>query len=153
MGKDHSEKLASQSTKGSLSEAKLPPPTNVNAQTSGVSVNSLDEHLKLGEAELKSGRYAQAKSHFQSVLLEQPQHVEANHRMGVLSDKIGDFETAEQHYRLALINDPRNAALLSDFGYSYWLQGRYLDSERLLLQARQVDPQYKNAIANLGMVY
>ncbi|MEZ6144485.1 MAG: tetratricopeptide repeat protein [Planctomycetaceae bacterium] len=153
MGKDHSEKLASQSTKGSLSEAKLPPPTNVNAQTSGVSVNSLDEHLKLGEAELKSGRYAQAKSHFQSVLLEQPQHVEANHRMGVLSDKIGDFETAEQHYRLALINDPRNAALLSDFGYSYWLQGRYLDSERLLLQARQVDPQYKNAVANLGMVY
>ncbi len=153
MGHDDADKLAAQSANDSSQDAKLPPPTNVNPRNASLSVSSLDEHLQLGESELNLRRFPQARTHFESVLNEQPQHVKANHRMGVLCDKLGEYDTAERHYRLALINNPQDVSILSDLGYSYWLQGRYSDSERLLLQARQVDPQYKNAIANLGMLY
>lgn len=153
MNRDKADNLAAASSANSLSEAKLPPPTNANPRNISHSVSSVDEHLQSGEAELNLGHFVEARTHFESVLKEQPQHGKANHRMGVLCDKLGDYASAERYYRLAILQDPEDAAILSDLGYSYWLQGRYDESESVLMQARQLDPQYKNAIANLGMVY
>ena len=133
--------------------AGLPAPTNSGTPSSAQSSTTVSEHLRMGESELEQGNYAQAQIHFHHVLQQHPDHVKANHRLGVLADNLGQYPKAEHHYRKALEGDPRNAALLSDLGYSYFLQGRYADSERYLLEARRFDPNYHKAIANLGVLY
>ena len=134
-------------------QAGLPKPTNAGATNATPSLTTVGEHLRLGEAELEQGNFAQAQVHFDHVLQQHPGHVRANHRLGVLADNLGRYPQAEQYYRKALEGDPRNAALLSDLGYSYWMQGRYAESEQYLLEARRFDPNYRKAIANLGLLY
>jgi Flp pilus assembly protein TadD len=134
-------------------QAGLPEPTNTATSNSPLSLSSIDEHLRLGEQELARGNHQQAKLHFEHVLEKHPDHAKAHHRLGVLADKLSRFEQAEQHYLTALAGDSRNAALLSDLGYSYFMQGRHADAERYLLESRKVNPQYDTAIANLGLLY
>ncbi|MGD9855857.1 MAG: tetratricopeptide repeat protein, partial [Planctomycetaceae bacterium] len=156
LGQGHEEKFSqfAETADGADSGTpRLPPPTNRDPRPSVELTNTVDEHVRLGETELRDQRLTQAQSHFEQALIAQPQHAKANHRMGVVCDKLGQYERAEKHYLLALQHDPRNVAVLSDLGYSYWLQKRYAESERHLLEARSIDPNYETAVANLGMLY
>ncbi len=134
--------------------AGLPKPTNVaSAEPSKRELSSAEEHLRLGDQELEKDHYAQARTHFEEALRQDPGMSRAHHRLAVVGDKLKKYDEAERHYLAALKLDPKNAALLSDLGYSCWLQGRASDSERYLKQALQTDPDFKKAAANLGLLY
>ena len=90
---------------------------------------------------------------YEQVLIKQPQHAEAQHRLGVLADKEGRYPEAQQHYRLALQQDPQNASLMSDIGYSYYSQDRLDEAEQYLTSALQIQPQNQFARNNLAHVY
>ncbi len=99
------------------------------------------------------GRADDARRLYQQILDEQPNHPEAHHRLGILADRDGQYATAEKHYLRALRGRPTDADLLSDVGYSYFLQGRPMESERFLREALQVDPGHKHARDNLAVLF
>jgi Tfp pilus assembly protein PilF len=101
----------------------------------------------------RQGDFDKATDSYQRVLAQSGSHAEAHHRLAVLADRRQDFETAEKHYQAALKTKSRDAALLSDLGYSYFLRGDQRQSEEFLNKSLAVDPQYRMALLNLGMVY
>ncbi|HEV3164316.1 MAG TPA: tetratricopeptide repeat protein [Isosphaeraceae bacterium] len=75
----------------------------------------------------------------------------AHRRMGAALDRLGRFAQAEVHYRQALKCSPNDALVWNDAGYSYYLQHRWGDAERSLLQAAKLDPANSRVQTNLGL--
>ncbi|TWT55575.1 bacteriophage N4 receptor, outer membrane subunit [Thalassoglobus neptunius] len=101
-----------------------------------------DEHIKA------------SRKHFEKALDLQPRNnVDAHHGLAVTADLDRNFEKAEKHYQVALALSPNDSRLLGNLGYSYLLQNRFIDSQRYLERAIQIDPKNGDAIRNLGEVY
>ena len=110
-------------------------------------------HLDTGQRLLTNGQLDEARTHFEAILAEQPQHAKAHHSLAVIADLQNRFDQAEGHYQTALAQSGEDAQILGDLGYSYLLQNRLDEAETYLKRARQADPTYPNAISNLGLVY
>lgn len=117
------------------------------------SASTIDEALRKGHDALRRNRLQEAKQFYRQVLREQPGHPTAHHRLAIIADKEGDFQTAEHHYHVAWRRLSGDADLLSDMGYSCFLQKRYRESEQWLQAALQVEPRHERALKNLGLLY
>lgn len=98
-------------------------------------------------------KWDQAVDSYESVLLSEPQHAEAHHRLAVIADRREDYRLADQHYRVAMQRKPTDANLLSDVGYSHFLRGELDRAEGYLKQAIESDNKHRVAHLNLGLVY
>lgn len=98
-------------------------------------------------------KWDQAVDAYESVLLSEPQHAEAHHRLAVIADRREDYRLADQHYRVAMQRKPTDANLLSDVGYSHFLRGELDRAEGYLKQAIESDNKHRVAHLNLGLVY
>jgi len=104
-----------------------------------------------------AGELEAARQHYMNVLRNHPQHAQAHHRLGVVSDKLQRFSEAERHYQAALgYLDPENrkaiSTVFSDLGYSYLLRGDFQRSERALHNALTYDQTSRIALRNLGLL-
>lgn len=72
-------------------------------------------------------------------------------RLAVLYDRQGDFQKAQEEYRKAVKESPRDVDLLNDMGYGYYTRGRWAESEKYLRQALLIKPDHAHAIINLGL--
>ena len=99
------------------------------------------------------GDIAEAFNYYSAVLHQDPNHVVANHRVGVLYDMQHDYGSAERHYLHALRFSPNDPNLLSDLGFSYIEQRRYPDAERYLGQALRTNPNHTKAMHNYALLY
>jgi hypothetical protein len=108
--------------------------------------------LEDGHRALARGQVAEARALYEQVLTQQPQHAEAHHRLAILADRDGRYVAAEHHYHAALRGKPDDADLLSDLGYSYFLQGRPGESEHYLQEAIRRDPHHPHARENLNLL-
>ena len=54
----------------------------------------------------------------------------AHRRIAGAMDRQGRFVQAETHYKKALKISPKDPKIWNDAGYSYYLQGRWVDAER-----------------------
>ncbi len=98
-------------------------------------------------------KWDQAVDSYESVLLSEPQHADAHHRLAVIADRREDYRLADQHYRVAMQRKPTDANLLSDVGYSHFLRGELDRAEGYLKQAIESDNKHRVAHLNLGLVY
>ena len=114
---------------------------------------SVAENLKAGNTAAEQDQLDEAKLNYQKVLEDQPNHEIAHHRLAIIADKQRDYHAAERHYLGALKSNQSNPDLLSDLGYSYFLQGRYRESEQSLRQALAAQPSHLRALNNLGLLY
>ncbi|WP_051216286.1 tetratricopeptide repeat protein [Ferrimonas futtsuensis] len=73
--------------------------------------------------------------------------------LGILKDLSGDYADAREYYRLVLNRAPSAANVLTNLGYSYYLDGNLRQAEIHLRQAVQKQPDFKRAWNNLGLVY
>jgi Tfp pilus assembly protein PilF len=71
--------------------------------------------------------------------------------LAVLYDRQGDFQKAQEEYRKALKQTPRDADLLNDMGYGYYSRGRWAEAEKYLRQALAAQPDHAHAVINLGL--
>jgi len=117
------------------------------------SVAKASEDYTKAEAALKKGNLREARKLLVSVVQQDPQHVEAHHRLAFVADKSGDYQMAELHYLTAHRLQPRNADIACDLGYSYLLQERYDDSRRFLEKALAVNPQHQASLLNLASLH
>lgn len=94
-----------------------------------------------------------AKAAWGQVLERDAEDSQALWRLAVLTDRQGHFDKSEPYYQRAVKSDPRNVELLCDYGYSMYLQRRWLESERLLTRAVELDPENARVQNNLGLLY
>src|SRR5690606_6065978 len=99
LGHGREDELAelAESSNSTKTRPGLPPPTNARTRESDKSLSAVDDHVLRGEAALRDGRNHEAQQHFEQALLIEPEHAKANHRMAVVSDKLGQYDRAERH--------------------------------------------------------
>ncbi|MCH8829578.1 MAG: tetratricopeptide repeat protein, partial [Planctomycetes bacterium] len=114
---------------------------------------SVADNLRRAHVATRQKRWTEAKRLFHVVLKRQPKNVVAHHELAKIADEKGDYRTAESHYIAALHESPRDPNLYNDLGYSYFLQERYSESEKLLNRALQFDSHHARALNNLGWLY
>jgi len=126
----------------------------------GQSSRSLEEHIRLGQAEVtewyrdkSSLRLKTARTHFETALTMAPQSSSAHHGLAIVADLEKNYAEAERHYQQALIQKPNDSDILGDMGYSYLLQNRFSESEQYSLRAVQANPANLNAVKHLGDAY
>jgi tetratricopeptide (TPR) repeat protein len=75
----------------------------------------------------------------------------AHRRIASALDRLAQFSQSEAHYRKAEKLTPRDPKVWNDAGYSYYLQGRWDESERALRTAMKLAPDDLRVRTNLGM--
>ena len=114
--------------------------------------DSLEAHLAAGRDAFAQSRDAAAASHLQAVLKEQPQHVEAHHLMAIIAGRQRDYSASDLHFETAIAAAPRNANLLSDYGFLKLKRFDLQTAESLLRRALKIEPRNSFALNNLGTV-
>ena len=112
-----------------------------------------DVQMALGRSLEKQGQADEAMKIYEEVLRNDATRADACHRLAVLHDKKADFAASAKLYQTALKKNPKNAELLCDLGYSYYLQGKWKESEANLKKAIEVRRDLLRAHNNLGLVY
>jgi len=75
---------------------------------------------------------------------------------GVRAQRAGDYETADASYQKALIlnnNDYWRKHITNNYGAIYAIQGDLKKAEELFNEALSMDPNFKPAQLNLGLIY
>jgi Tfp pilus assembly protein PilF len=98
------------------------------------------------------GQPEEAKKMYQTMIQKDPRNRVAHQRLAIILTQQGKFAEADQHFAKAWELGPPTADLLSDMGYRLYLEHRLEDSERVLRQALDIQPQHPAATNNLGLV-
>ncbi|MCS6865228.1 MAG: tetratricopeptide repeat protein [Gemmataceae bacterium] len=126
--------------------AKAPAPVELPAKEKAhVCFRTAQFFEKDGRIEDAIRMYEQARA--TDPALQRP----AARRLAVLYDKIGDFTRSTTEYEALLKEYPKDADLLTDYGYSHYCRGDWAKAEDALRKAVQIDPQHKKAWINLGL--
>ena len=112
----------------------------------------LARQLALARLSERHGQMDQASKIYHKVLTQNPKHLVAHHRLGVVETRQGQLESALQHFTVAAQMQPPSSELLSDMGYAHYLANNLSEAEPLLRRAVQLDAGNKAACNNLGLV-
>ncbi|MEC8508957.1 MAG: tetratricopeptide repeat protein, partial [Planctomycetota bacterium] len=112
----------------------------------------MERQLSMARLGERHGQTETAHKIYQKVLLQDPDNVEALHRLGVMAAKTQDYETAIAYLTKAEMNDPSNVELLNDLGYALFLTDDLAGAEEKLRLAIRLNPSHRAARNNLGLV-
>lgn len=107
--------------------------------------------LTTAETLARNGHDAQAIQQFELARQYDPSLPRVSRRLAVLYDRQGNVARAMQEYQLALAEAPRDADLLNDYGYFHYTRGAWIEAEKWLRQALDVEPRHATAMVNLAM--
>ena len=107
--------------------------------------------LSLARLSERHGQTDSAREIYKSIIKRYPNSQAANHRLGVVYAKQGQFKFAEHHLSKALETGPMTPEILTDVGYLYYLQDRLVDSEATYRRALELNPNFKSAHNNLAI--
>ena len=115
----------------------------------------IERATRLAESALpnENNKLVESRSLFQRALKQKPDDPSIHHQLAILSDKLRDFLEAKRHYKAAIAKRPKDPNVLSDFGYSYFLQKQYKKAEEMLTAALEADSNHTHAAVNLGAVH
>jgi tetratricopeptide (TPR) repeat protein len=99
-----------------------------------------------------AGDYDKARKIYESLRKSHPDNLDVVHRLGVVADAQRRHGEAEGMFLYVLARDPRNAEVLSDLGYCYYLQGQLTKAESAILKAATIEPENELYHNNLGLV-
>ncbi len=107
----------------------------------------------LGLILLRQQAHDAARAHLERAVARQPAgRWRAFNGLGMVADLAGHTDKALAYYAAAIAQQPNNAALRNNLGYSKYLAGRYRMAEDDFLGALRLDQNYALAWANLALV-
>lgn len=106
---------------------------------------SPDAYYALGKYYFYQGRLEQAKEAFWDAVRRDQNHVDALNGLGVVYDRLGQYDAARKVYEAALLKGPQAAHVWANLGYSLILAGRRSEALAPLQKAVALDPS--NAVA------
>lgn len=112
-----------------------------------------NDPISQGRALIKQGLFSQAISELSVAAATGVNLVEANNLLGLAYDHRGEHQQAQQFYARALTLAPTDAHVLSNLGYSLYLDNRPKDALAKLKQAQRLDPSSAEVYNNLGFVF
>lgn len=98
------------------------------------------------------GREVQAIEQLERARRYDPKIRGVAHHLAVLLDRQGRMDAADREYRLAFDESPRDADLLSDFGFFQYELGNLDEAAELLRKALKQDGKHTQSLVNLGTV-
>lgn len=113
---------------------------------------SAQEHFAEAVAAFDAKKYDDAQASFAKVLEKSPGNVTALYNLGVVAERKGDFQKAQEHYEAAHKADPKHEPTLLNLGKTYRLQAKFdqaiaLYEEALKDPAREYDVELLNNLA------
>jgi len=139
--------------KSTKAAEKRPASTKSGAKKNAKPTVNLAEEMSRARALEKSGKYEEARSIYQRLIVEFPDRSDGYHRLAVVADRQKRFREAQSLYEEAIRLDRDNPELFNDLGYCFFLQGQLDKAERSLLNAVAMAPSNPRFRNNLGMVY
>lgn len=115
--------------------------------------SNFTQEMSFARLSERNGDNVKAKKLYRHILSEQPENRIALHRMGVISGKEGQYDTAIQYLTHASTVGEPSAEVLSDLGYVYYLKHDQELAKTTLERALTEDPDYEAARTNLAIVY
>lgn len=110
------------------------------------------DSLSMARLHEKRGQLDQAVKLYERELKTNSKKAFIHHRLAVIAAREGHWDKSREHFAESCRIEPRNAGVLSDLGYSLYLQHQLPEAEQCLLEAVEIDPQNKSAQNNLGIV-
>lgn len=114
--------------------------------------DKLESQLSVARIQEHQGQLRDATDRYQQLGAKNPDNATIPHRLGVIESKAGNHDVANQHFRRSLELEPHNAEVLTDWGYSLFLQGKLSEAETALRMALNEAPGDGRATNNLALV-
>ena len=124
-----------------------PATTKVNSH------QAADVQFSLGRSLEEAEAPSQAETAYRKAIENDPKRSDAHARLAVVLCRKGAFEEAKKEFTAALRRDPKNAEILCDRGYNYYLQRRWSEAESSFREALAIDAGHARSHNNLGLVF
>ena len=114
--------------------------TNIDQDPAGPSVKQTTSKVaelqtKLGIGYLRQGDLELAWQRIHKALEHDPDYSTANNAMGLINERLGQPDKAEEFYQRAISVNPGDSAAQNNYGRFLCVQGRYEEGEKRLLRA------------------
>lgn len=130
-------------------EKPLNDPVYESLLNEGVSVAYYQDR---GRTLMGKGLYPQAAQEFQTALDLRPDALQHNN-MGIVLEKMGNFEEAIFHYEKAAVLDSMNWNTFQNLGTAYFRVGKDQEALTALNRALEINPTSVHAFGMLSFVY
>ena len=136
---------------------RIQPVSNTEASRDSAA-NRIEQLISSGKAAIRQAgpedqwQLQQAQQSFQQALNLDARNTSAHHGLAIVADLQENWVAAEHHYKQALQQNPNDADLLNDLGYSYLLQNKFYESSQYLNQAISIYPEHERAHINLALL-
>ena len=119
-----------------------------------VSLEEDDEaYTNLGTIFYRAGEFKKADEYLQKALTINPEYAPALNTLGLVLEKQDDYIEAERSYIAALDYGPHYLAIRFNLAKLYGKQGRYQEAFRLYQDNLVWDPNHKNSLRGLLLLY
>ncbi|MDY6945696.1 MAG: type IV pilus biogenesis/stability protein PilW [Pseudomonadota bacterium] len=105
-------------------------------------VRAAEINLEIGTDALRKGNLNQAKEKIDRAIEQNPRNSKAQITAGVLYERLGDTDKADQHFAKGLALDPDNPEVQNNYGAFLCQRGKHERGEKLMLQAA-TNPLYR----------
>jgi Flp pilus assembly protein TadD len=113
---------------------------------------SIETNMAMARSLEREGNYGKARDAYQEVLAQDPYNAAVHHRLGVIAVKQGLLDEGMASLERARLANPNDPDLLTDIGYTLYLQNRLSEAARVLQDAAKADPGNKRTMNNLALV-
>jgi tetratricopeptide (TPR) repeat protein len=110
-------------------------------------------HLYGGKAYVARGNYELAIQEYQEAIEIVPDHLQANHGLGIVYMDLQQYDLAEQTFKKVLGIDPYLAPAHFNLGSVYVAQNKYAEAANEYEAALEIDPNYELPAAWAAVVY
>jgi Tfp pilus assembly protein PilF len=120
-----------------------------------VTDNNAFAHVQLGYLETSKGNLAAARRHYElalSIPFNDADNADAQYNLGNLLLK-DDPNSAIEHYRLAIAAGLYSARAENNWGIALARLGKTVDASKHFLRAIEIDPEFAEPHANLGLLW
>ena len=122
-----------------------------------LSLKELPEHvgalLEMGKLKMRRRDYTGAEEQLGRAWEINPNSAQILNALGVIQDIRKKHYQAQRNYIMAISLAGNKPVYMNNLGYSYYLMGNQQRAEQMFMDTLKVDPGYKRAWRNLGLVY
>jgi Flp pilus assembly protein TadD len=109
--------------------------------------------VEMGKLKMRKREYASAKTLLTQAWEINPNSAQILNALGVIQDIGKKHYEAQRNYIMALSLAGNKPVYMNNLGYSYYLMGNQERAKQMFLDTLKIDPGYKLAWRNLGLLY
>jgi tetratricopeptide (TPR) repeat protein len=130
----------------------LPEALKLSEEAVALGRDEIRHLITLGEARLAIGDEAGSAEAYEAVISLEPENPEAHLELGILNEREGHMERAEEHFVESLKADPANPRALYSYASLYYTADDLEVAEEILERAIAADARYSPALSALASI-